>query len=71
MLADCSYESLPCVAAISSWEPLAHVVHLASLPPAHWKDKYVATLHTCQHSLEQYFYQVCSATLHSYNTEVN
>ena len=70
MLADCSYESLPCVAAISSWEPLAHVVHQASLP-AHWKDKYVATLRTCQHSLEQYFYQVCSATLHSYNTEVN
>ena len=39
MLADYSCESLPCVAAISSWEPLAHFVHLAS-PPAHWRDSW-------------------------------
>jgi len=37
MLADYSCESLPCVAAISSWEALAHFVHLPS-PLTYWKD---------------------------------
>jgi len=39
MLADYSYESLPCVATISSWEALTNFVHLAS-SPAHWRDSW-------------------------------